>query len=187
MQRTIVGQPLVHPTFSDKRYNAMPTTTTRHQEQWNEIVDDPVLRDLPYKVETNAQGQILLSPHTARHSELQERVQELLRDHAPKGRQPPEYPVATSEGVKQVDVAWMSQDRLRNMRKTGDPPTLAPEICVEVLSESNTVEEMAEKRALYRDIGAEEVWIVEEDGHIRFFADEEIESSKIAPEMPDHV
>lgn len=60
----------------------MPTTTTRaeeHQEQWQEIVADPTLRDLPYKVETNTNGQIVLSPHTNRHSALQEETQNLLR------------------------------------------------------------------------------------------------------------
>ena len=162
----------------------MATTTTREQERWGEIVSDPLLRDLPYKIETNAQGQIVLSPHTALHSELQEQIQDLLRRHAPDGRQPPEYPIATSEGVKQADVIWVSRDRLRDMRETGDPPTLAPEICVEILSESNTVEEMAEKRALYREAGAEEVWIIDRDGCIRFFRDEEIEQSEIAPEAP---
>ncbi len=165
----------------------MPTTTTREQERWHEIVRDPQLRDLPYKVETNARGQIVLSPHTARHSELQEQIQDLLRRHAPEGRQPPEYPIATSKGVKQTDVIWGSRDRLRDMQETGDPPTLAPEICVEVLSESNTAEEMEEKRALYRKIGAEEVWIVEQDGGVRFFADEELEQSAIAPDFPEQV
>ena len=162
----------------------MAATTTREQERWGEVVSDPLLRDLPYKMETNARGQIVLSPHTALHSELQEQIQDLLRRHAPDGRQPPEYPIATSEGVKQADVIWVSRDRLRDMRETGDPPTVAPEICVEILSESNTVEERAEKRALYREAGAEEVWIVDPDGRIRFFRDEEIERSEIAPDAP---
>jgi len=165
----------------------MPTTTTREQERWSDIVSDPLLRELPYKVETNAQGQILLSPHTARHSELQEQIQDLLRQHAPPGRQPPEYPIATPKGTKQADVVWASRDRLREMRKTGDPPTLAPEICIEVLSESNTVEEMANKRALYRSAGAEEVWIVDQEGRVRFFVEEEREQSAIAPDFPDHL
>jgi Uma2 family endonuclease len=165
----------------------MPTTATREQERWTQIVNDPLLRDLPYKVETNARGQIVLSPHTARHSELQEQIQDLLRQHAPRGQQPPEYPIATPDGIKQADVIWASSDRLREMRKTGDPPTLAPEICVEVLSESNSVEEMTEKRALYREVGAEEVWLVEPDGRIRFFREKEIEHSQIAPNAPDRV
>lgn len=135
----------------------MPTTTTREQERWSEIVSDPLLRELPYKVETNAQGQLILSPHKARQSEIQEEVQDLLRRHAPDGRQPPEYPIATHEGVKQADVIWASHSWLREMKKTGDPPTFAPEVRIEILSESNTVEEMEEKRALYREAGAEEV------------------------------
>ena len=165
----------------------MPTTTTRAQKRWREIVADPSLRGLPYKVETNAQGQIILSPHTARHSERQEAIQDLLRRHAPDGRQPPEYPIATPKGVKQADVIWASHDRMREMRETGDPPTLAPEICVEVMSESNTEAEMKEKRALYREIGAEEVWVVDEDGKIRFFGEEELETSEIAPECPPQI
>lgn len=165
----------------------MSTTTTREQERWKEIVSDPLLRELPCKVETNAQGQLILSPHKAHHSEIQEEVQDLLRHYAPKGRQPPEYPIATYEGVKQADVVWVSRNRLREMKKTGDPPTLAPEICIGILSESNTVEEMKEKRALYREVGAEEVWIVETNGRIRFFGEEELDQSQIAPECPDRV
>jgi len=43
------------------------------------------------------------------------------------------------------------------MRETGDPPTLAPETGVKVLSEVNTETEMPEKRRLYREAGADEV------------------------------
>lgn len=78
----------------------------------------------------------------------------------------------------------MSQERRDEMRATGDPSTLAPELCVEIMSETNTEEEMQEKRALYLDIGAQEVWIVGEGGTIRFFDEDEIERSAIAPECP---
>jgi Uma2 family endonuclease len=81
----------------------------------------------------------------------------------------------------------MSPERKREMEATGDPSTLAPEICVEVMSDSNTAAEMDEKRALYREIGAEEVWVVDEDGHIRFFTDEEQAQSAIAPECPNQI
>ncbi len=72
------------------------------------------------------------------------------------------------------------------MDRTGDPSTLAPEVCVEVMSEPNTEAEMQEKRMLYREIGAEAVWIVDEDGEIRFFGEEELETSEIAPECSRH-
>ena len=157
---------------------------TEQQERWNEIAADPALKDLPYKVETNAQGQIILSPHTNRHSDLQTALFQLLQQHAPDGHISIEYALATPRGVKVPDVVWMSAGRRDEMRKTGDPSTLAPEICVEVMSETNTEEEMKGKRQLYRDVGAEEVWIVAEDGTIRFFAEEEREHSAIAPEAP---
>lgn len=96
-----------------------------------------------------------------------------MRTHAPDGHAPPEYALATPRGVKAPDVVWMSPDRRQKMRETGDPSTLAPEICVEVVSASNTEEEMQAKRQLYRTIGAEEVWVVSEDGTIRFFGEEE--------------
>jgi len=50
------------------------------------------------------------------------------------------------------------------------------------MSACNTMEKMNEKRALYREIGAEETWIVDEDG-----SDDEREASQIAPDCPDTV
>jgi hypothetical protein len=46
---------------------------------------------------------------------------------------------------------------------------------------------MEEKRRLYRAAGADEIWIVERDGRIRFFSDEELAQSEIAPSFPTHV
>jgi Uma2 family endonuclease len=165
----------------------MPTTVTREQGRWKDIVNDPLLSDLPYKVETNAQGQIILSPHENRHSFLQKAVQDLLDEHVEGGVAPPEFAIATPKGVKTPDVVWTSFERRKEMEATGDPTTLAPEICVEVLSASNTVDEMEEKRRLYRAAGADEIWIVERDGRIRFFSDEELAQSEIAPSFPTHV
>jgi Uma2 family endonuclease len=81
----------------------------------------------------------------------------------------------------------MSAERRDEMRATGDPSTLAPELCVEVVSESNTTEEMQEERDLYVEVGAEEVWIVDEEGEIRVFGADENERSDIAPECPPSV
>jgi Uma2 family endonuclease len=73
------------------------------------------------------------------------------------------------------------------MEATGDPTTLAPEICINVLRESNTAEEMDEKRTLYREAGAQEIWLVELDGRVRFFGEEEMDESQVVPEMPYHL
>jgi Uma2 family endonuclease len=65
---------------------------------------------------------------------------------------------------------------------------IAPEICVEVRSPSNTDAEMDAKRALYFEAGAEEVWICDEDGAMRFYdADGEMDASHRAPAFPAHV
>lgn len=165
----------------------MPTTLTKQQEQWHEIVRDPRLRDLPYKIETNKRGQLLLSPQKNRHSDRQTRLFPLLQTHAPAGHISVEYALATPKDAKAPDVVWIRPARKREMEATGDPSTLAPEICVEVMSESNTEAEMQEKRALYREIGADEVWVVGEEGQIRFSADEELEASDIAPDCPDQI
>lgn len=166
----------------------MSTTTTKaqeHQARWQEIVEDPLLSGLPYKVETNARGQLILSPHTASHSRRQKQVMKRLDELLPEGEAFQEWPIATAEGTRQADVVWASAERQQEMEKTGDPPTIAPEICVEVMSDSNDFYEMKEKRQLYLETGAEEVWVVTEDGGIRFFAEEELENSQLAESFPD--
>lgn len=165
----------------------MPTTKTRaeaHQEQWQEIVADSALRDLPYKVETNQRGQIVLSPHTNRHSRRRKQIEKRLDNLLPSGEAFQEWAIATSGGTKQADAIWASSDRLTEMKETGDPTTLAPEICIEVLSASNTAGEIREKRELYVESGAEEVWVVDEDDHVRFFGQEEMEESALVPNFP---
>lgn len=160
----------------------MQTTTARaeeHQERWDEIVSDPSLRDLPYKVETNQRGQIVLSPNRNRYTRLQKIVQKKLDSLLLGGEAFQEWALATEEGVKVPDVIWASEKRQREMEETGDPATLAPEICVEVFSSSNTEEEIRSKRELYLETGAEEVWIVDEDERVRFFGEEEMKRSEL--------
>lgn len=62
----------------------MPTKTAL-QDRWENVTRDPSLQGLPYKIETNGYGQLVLSPHTNRRSELQERILLLLHEHAPQG------------------------------------------------------------------------------------------------------
>jgi Uma2 family endonuclease len=168
----------------------MPTTasdTTEQQERWQKISRDSLLSELPYKVETNNRGQIVLSPHTNRHTFQQKAVMKKLDELLSGGEAFQELAIATSGGTKQADVVWASDDRLVEMKQTGDPTTLAPDICVEVMSDANTMDEMQEKRELYRKAGADEVWIVDQNGQVRFFDEEEQERSDFVPDFPSHV
>jgi len=83
-----------------------------------------------------------------------------------------------------VDAIWASTEPLEAMLEAGDPPTRAPEIGVEVLSASNTEEEMRERCRLV-EAGDEDVWIVDEAGEVRFFGTDPPERSDRAPGCPE--
>ena len=60
----------------------------------------------------------------------------------------------------------------------------APEICVEVLSPSNSAEDIELKRRLYFEEGAQEIWICGLEGQMKFFSPVgELEASKVCPKF----
>jgi len=64
--------------------------------------------------------------------------------------------------VRIPDVSFVSYDRLPGRRSPGRPiPNLAPNLAVEVLSESNTGSEMERKLVNYFNAGVELVWLVD--------------------------
>ena len=165
---------------------------TATRSLWEAILEDPRFHDLPYKVETNARGQILLSPHTFKHSKAQKRVEQLL-DRLAEGRglageAYSEVAIQTTDGVRTSDVVWLSAEREAEMPPDAPACPIAPEVCVEVLSSSNTAEEMARKRRLYTERGALEVWTVAESGAVAFYdAEGELGASKLFPDFPRRV
>ncbi len=71
---------------------------------WAEICRDPILRDLPYKIQTDKWGNILMSPATNEHGIYQARIVVSLSNLTSKGTIISECSVQTSEGVKVADV-----------------------------------------------------------------------------------
>ncbi|MDP2433362.1 MAG: Uma2 family endonuclease [Pseudomonadota bacterium] len=138
--------------------------------QWAEVLSDKSLRDLPYKIELDKWGNLVMSPASNRHGRLQSVLAALL-EKLPQGRTLIECSVATPEGVKVADVAWFS-DAFFDRFGYETPYPRAPEICVEVRSPSNSEEELHFKTRLYLGAGAREVWIVLETGEARFFGAE---------------
>ena len=158
-----------HETEMHTIIDAMETLTPSRLA-WRRALDDPSLRDLPYRIETNAYGQLVMSPVKYSHSVRAGRIADLLRKQITEpGLCPLELAVDTPGGVKVPDVAWMSAARASQQAPDAEALPVAPEICVEVLSESNTPAEIDEKRALYFACGAEEVWTCAVDGRMRFF------------------
>lgn len=162
----------------------METTTA-----WHRVLNDPQLRELPYKVETNEHGQIVLRPHKLQHGLLQSRITDLLRDHLQAdGARAVEFAVETRKGVKVPDVVWISEDRLARIPDDAEASPVVPDLVVEVLSESNTESEIAEKRRLYFDEGAWEVWTCGPDGTLSFYdADGARDGSALVPSFPSTV
>jgi len=139
--------------------------------KWSEVLEDPTLRDLPYKIELNEHGSIVMTPASNRHARSQSLVTKRLWELASGGTVLVECSVATARGVKVPDVAWLS-DAFLAAHGEETPYTAAPELCVEIVSPSNSAAEMEEKRALYFAEGAREVWLCDEEGRVEFFTPE---------------
>ena len=136
--------------------------------RWAELCDDPLLRDLPGKIELNGYGVIEMSPASNRHGMAQARIARRLAEQLAQGEAIVECSILTSDGVRVPDVAWASSAFIARYADTTPFPQ-APEICVEVRSPSNTDAEMALKTRLYLEAGAVEVWIVGQDGGWQVF------------------
>jgi len=169
----------------------MSTTVTNPEAAaglvaWKQAMRDPILHDLPYKVETNAYGQLVLSPHALIHSRYQGAIARLLQRHiSDAGEVTPEMPVQTSDGVKVADVVWISSGRLAQIPDEAAAAPVAPEICIEVRSDGHTDAEMDLKRALYFEAGAEEVWMCDPNGTLTFYdADGQRDASQQVPSFP---
>src|SRR5688572_16456894 len=84
---------------------------------WRKALGDPFLARLPYRVETDRFGQIIMSPPPApEHGQAQAEIASLLKEFLPDGFVITECPVSTAEGVKAVDVAWISKAKRQAQR-----------------------------------------------------------------------
>lgn len=145
--------------------------------------------NLPFPWETNAQGQIIMTPVNYNHSNQVIRLARKLAIIAPDWESGAELGIVTRDGVKAPDLILASQDyHARHKNRDGYVPE-APEICVEVMSPSNTWTEMQGKMPLYFEIGAQEVWIVDTDGQVHFFlpGNRPTPHSALIPDAPTQI
>jgi Uma2 family endonuclease len=155
--------------------------------RWEEVCENRQLQDLPFKIELNKWGQIVMSPVKIKHSFYQGRIQRLLESLLKTGEVMPECAIDTSDGVKVADVVWCSAERFDRIQEQVSA-SIAPEICIEVKSSGNTLEEMEFKKRLYFDAGAIEVWICNEQGLITFSNDRsELAQSLLVPNFPNQI
>ena len=134
--------------------------------RWQEVLGDPTLCDLPYKIELNSWGKVEMTPASNRHGRLQA-VLALELGRQLQGMVITECSILTGIGIRVPDIVWASPAFMQAFGEI-TPFTRAPEICVEILSPSNVAAEVVEKTAAYLAAGADEVWLVSEDGAVRF-------------------
>ena len=164
--------------------------TAFNLERWDELCADLALAKLDFRIETDRFGQtIMTAPPSPEHGMSQADISFMLRTLMEGGRIITECPISTEEGVKIADTAWISDSHLATT-KVRSLLTGAPEICVEVISPSNTKQEIDEKRRLYFAAGAEEVWVCSMDGSMSFFLKgdpAELCSSALCPDFPESI
>jgi len=107
-----------------------------------------------------------MSPASFIHSLLQGRLAKILGNQL-DGEVFTELAVQTTKEIRVPDVAWGTKEYVQKHIK--DIFALsAPELCVEIIPSSNTVDEMKDKVELFLEAGAIEVWLITEDGQVNY-------------------
>jgi len=136
--------------------------------RWNELAADP---GSPDHYELNEFGELILSPPpTNRHNRVAQLVARALLDQLGADAFV-EMSVYTDRGIRVPDVVWMAPQRWAESRFE-TPLPFVPDVCVEVLSPSNTREEIAMKVGAYLRGGAGEVIVVGLKGEVEFLGPE---------------
>ncbi|MEM6785767.1 MAG: Uma2 family endonuclease [Bacteroidota bacterium] len=150
---------------------------------WDDVVAHPSLNDLPFRMELNGRGQVVMTPICNRHGRMLAQVSSTLDDHL-DGDGFIACPIKTAWGVSVADLASSPIGFAGRYRDVTALP-VAPTLCIEIVSPTHAESEMQEKVALYLAKGAQEVWLCDLDGHVRFFGPEgQRERSEIAPDVP---
>ncbi len=134
-----------------------PLTQEGLAERYRGLCANPLLANLPGKIELDLWGRILMSPASNYHGVLQIRLGQRLEQLG--GQAIAEASVVTSIGLLVADVAWASAEFM-SAHGAETPFTRSPELCIEIVSPSNSVKELDEKVAAYLAAGAIEAWIV---------------------------
>ena len=120
----------------------------------------------------------------SRTGRLTAKVAEFLLSNLPDGRLVINAPVETSEGIRVVDVGWISVGRLQTLR-TEPTWSAAPDIVVNVISPRLSESLADNARHLLVKTGARESWVIWPTGRIRRYCP--VSNQPILKEIPDHL
>ena len=125
--------------------------------RYRALCEDPCYANIPGKIELDVWGRMLMSPASSYHTALQAELATRLK--ALGGRAFVEAGMVTDAGILVPDASWASDDFMR-LHGFETPYKRAHEICIEVVSPSNSRNEMRDKISAYLAAGAVEVWLV---------------------------
>ena len=125
--------------------------------RYRDLCEDPLFANVPGKIEIDPWGRMVMSPASVYHGVVQARLARILASLG--GETMVETPIATLGGLFAPDVTWAS-GQFMGMHGRENPLMAAPEVCIEVVSPSNSIQELKEKTQAYLASGAHEVWIV---------------------------
>jgi Uma2 family endonuclease len=156
---------------------------------WQEVCEHPSLQDLPFKIELNQWGQIVMSPTTTYRSLLLTEISVKLNQLQSIGQVLLLCPIQMSNGsVYVVDILWMSEARFNQHKHEDITFSIAPEICVEVMLPGIHADYLIFKSHAYFANDAEEVWISDLAGNLSFYnANGKIVQSALIPAFPQQI
>ena len=133
-----------------------PLTAQDLAMRYRDLCENPLYSNLPGKIELDLWGRMVMSPASTYHGQVQAALCQRLSVLG--GVALIEVGIVTAAGLFAPDLAWASADF---MRRHGNETPLrsAPELCIEVVSPSNSTKELREKTDAYLAAGAQEVWI----------------------------
>ena len=138
---------------------AAPLSSEELGARYRALCDDPCYANVPGKIELDVWGRMVMTPASFYHGVIQSRLCQILATLG--GQAASRRRWSLRMGLFVADVAWASVGFM-SAHSAETPLTRAPEICIEVVSPSNSVKELREKTEAYLAAGAEEVWIVYE-------------------------
>jgi Uma2 family endonuclease len=154
---------------------------------WQHILEEyhQLFDDYGGHVETDRYGNLLMSPPPGDHHQAQaDWICQALQSLLPSAHVRQGLAVLTTEGIKIPDLIAELAGRRAHMKDT-DPYDPAPDICLEVISPSNSRAEIAEKTDLYLAAGALEVWICDRENRLSFYtATGARDTSSLCPAFP---
>ena len=165
----------------------MDRARTDFPRTWEEVCNNPLLANLPCRVEINRDGNIELSPHSNVHSRYWAAIMRKLESLMKGGFTYTSCPIRAKHSNPVADVVWSSHARDAAEGRMAAACHTAPEICVEVRVPTDH-QDMQEKRQEYFGAGAVEYWFCSLKGEISFYGpDGELERSRLCPNFPQRI